>query len=274
MFDSFYAQRPLVIAHRGAQDVTPENTMAAFAAALVAGADGIELDVTRCQSGEIVVIHDDTVDRTTDGAGRIEDLPLSALRELDAGGWFGVEFAGERLPLLSQVLDRFGGQIGINIEIKGRALFGDGIEAEVAQMVRGRGLGKTVIVSSFNPWALARIRTAAPELQRALLHASRQPLKMVRAEARHIARPAAMHPQVGTVDAAYMSWAHRQGYRVNVWTVNDDPDLERMIGLGVDGIITDHPARALALVAGRALADTKKSPREVIPRGPESLAGS
>ena len=94
---TFYAERPLVIAHRGARGVAPENTLAAFQAALDADADGIELDVTRCATGEIVVIHDDTLDRTTNGSGLVADVNFCSLRALDAGSWFGPQFAGQHI---------------------------------------------------------------------------------------------------------------------------------------------------------------------------------
>ncbi|MFH1086452.1 MAG: glycerophosphodiester phosphodiesterase family protein [Chloroflexota bacterium] len=245
---AFYLERPLVIAHRGARDVAPENTLAAFHAALAAGADGIEFDVTRCASGEIVVIHDDTVARTTDGQGAVVALPLGALRALDAGAWFGPAFRGERIPLLGEVLDAVGGRLRLNIEIKGMRLRDDGLEAEIAAMVRRRGLGASTLISSFNPAALWRMRRAAPELARALLYARGQPLPLARAWVHGLVGATALHPHYALVDAAYLRRARRAGLRVNVWTVNDDADLTRLSDLGVDGLITDHPARALALM--------------------------
>ena len=245
---SFYLDRPLIMAHRGARDVAPENTLAAFRAAMAVGADGIEFDVSRCATGEIVVIHDDTVDRTTDGAGTVAALPLSALRELDAGAWFDAAFGGERIPLLEEVLDLAGGRLRLNIEIKGMRWRGDGIEAEIAAMVRQRGLGGDVIVSSFNPAALWRMRCAAPALQRALLYAPGQPLHLARAWARRAVGADALHPHQSLVNEASLRRAHQGGWRVNVWTVNEDADLARMMALRVDGIITDHPARAIELL--------------------------
>jgi len=113
----FYRDQPLVIAHRGARDVAPENTLAAFRAAIDLDADGIELDVVRCATSEIVVLHDDSVDRTTDGSGLVQEIPLSALRELDAGAWFSDAFVDERIPLLQEVLDLIAPRFRINIEI-------------------------------------------------------------------------------------------------------------------------------------------------------------
>lgn len=241
--DDFYLERPLVFAHRGARDVAPENTLAAFRAALIAEADGIELDVMRCATGEIVVIHDDTLERTTNGAGPVAAMPLYALRELDAGSWFAPQFAGERVPLLQEVLDEFGGKLRINIEIKGRGLRDEGLEEEIAEMIRARDLGSTVIISSFNPVALWRMRRAAPELRRALLYAPNMPIYLARGWARFWVQPQALHPEQSLVDREMLEAAHRHGYRVNVWTVNEPAAMERFIALGVDGIITDHPAQ-------------------------------
>jgi glycerophosphoryl diester phosphodiesterase len=241
--EPFYLTRPLNIAHRGARDVAPENTLAAFQAALDAGADGIELDVTRCATGEIVVIHDDTVDRTTDGAGLIKALPYDAVRELDAGSWFDARFEGERIPLLPEVLDAVGGRLRINIEIKGRAWRGDGLEAEIAAMVRARALAEHVVISSFNPWALARMKRAAPELACGLLYASpASHLDLGPLVANGWLRAEALHPQLRLVTPFYMARAQRRGLRVNVWTVNQKAEMQHLIALGVDGIITDHPA--------------------------------
>lgn len=241
--DSWYLHRPLNIAHRGARDVAPENTLAAFQAALEAGADGIELDVTRCATGEIVVLHDDTVDRTTDGTGPVSALAFGALRELDAGAWFSARYAGERIPTLAEVLDAVGGRLRINIEIKGRAWRGDGIEAEIAEMVRARGLASSVIISSFNPWALARMKRAAPSLACALLYASLTAhLDLGPSLAHHLLRVEAVHPHLRLVTPFYIARAQRHGLRVNVWTVNEEAEMRRLTALGVDGIITDHPA--------------------------------
>lgn len=239
---SFYHRHPLVIGHRGASGSAPENTLAAFLAARDAGADGIELDVMRCASGEIVVIHDDTVDRTTNGSGAVSAMPLEALRELDAGAWFAPEFAGERVPLLSEVLDAVGGSLRVNIEVKGRCPRGDGIEQEIAALVRARGLQESVLVSSFNPLALRRIQAAAPELQRGMLFASSYAVPLVWSWARRWVGAHALHPRAASIDAAWVKRAGERGYRVNVWTVNDPRTMHRMVAAGVDGVITDHPA--------------------------------
>lgn len=245
------AAKPLIIAHRGARDVAPENTLAAFQAALDAGADGIELDVSRCASGEIVVMHDDTVDRTTDGHGRVADLGWAELQRLDAGSSFAPEFAGEGVPLLEQVLAGFADKLMINIEIKAvaRGIWrGDGIEREIAAKV-AKYHARHILVSSFNPLALGRMGRVAPELPCALLYAPNMPVWLSRAWSRHWLKLAALHPEHSMVDAEMLTRAQTQGYQVNAWTVNDPDEMGRLIKLGVDGLITDHPELARGLLS-------------------------
>jgi glycerophosphoryl diester phosphodiesterase len=239
----FYRDQPLVIAHRGARDVAPENTLAAFRAAIDLDADGIELDIVCCITGEIVVLHDDSADRTTDGSGLVREMPFSALRELDAGAWFSDAFVDERIPLLQEVLDLIGPRFRINIEIKSADIRGDGIEQKTAQMIRARDLGDQVIISSFNPMALWRTKRIAPDLKRGLLYAPDMPIFLARAWSRRLIQPDSLHPQASMVDEHYMRWARDNGYRVNVWTVNEIAEMHKMIALGVDAIITDHPGK-------------------------------
>ncbi len=244
----YYLDRPLVMAHRGAKDVAPENTITAFGTAIDLGADAVEMDIVRCGSGEIVVIHDDTVDRTTNGSGRVDSLTLAALRELDAGSWFDARFAGEPVPLLDDVLDAIGGRIRLNIEIKHQRAGAEPMEAELAASLRERGLIADTIVSSFDPRALGRLKKAAPDIPRALLYASDMPLPLRHAWPRIWLAPQALHPHFGMVNESYMRRASTAGYRVNVWTVNEQADIARMANLGVDAIITDHVTLARSVL--------------------------
>jgi len=246
--EPYYLDRPLVMAHRGARDVAPENTLVAFRAAIELGADAIELDVARCASGEIVVLHDDTVDRTTNGSGRLDALAFGALRELDAGSWFDPRFAGEPIPSLAEVLDAVGGRIRLNIELKRQRRGAEPMEAQVAEMLRRRGLVPQTIVSSFDPGALKRLRHVAPEIPRALIYARDMPIPLRHAWPRLWLAPQALHPHWEMVDGDYMHRARRAGYRVNVWTVNEAADMERMISLSVDALITDHVTLARTIL--------------------------
>lgn len=240
----FYADRPLVFGHRGAREVAPENTMAAFQKALALGADGIELDVMLSADGIPVVIHDYTLERTTNGRGRVAEHTLAQLRALDAGG-------GEPIPTLAEVLDAFGDSLRINIELKIASAADDGLVARVAQLVAERGLFDTVLISSFNPLALWRMRRADARLARGLLYAPGVPLYLRRAWVAPFLALDAMHPHFSMVDAVYMRWARRRGYHVNVWTVNDPGEMERLLDLGVDVLITDRPDIARTVVGNR-----------------------
>jgi glycerophosphoryl diester phosphodiesterase len=235
-------KRPCVYAHRGARDVAPENTLAAFRAAFDAGADGVECDITRCASGEIVIIHDDTLDRTTTGSGQVLETPFAELRKLDAGAWFAKTFTGERVPTLVELLDLAQNLIKVNIEIKGMSTRDDGIEIEVAEMVRQHTMQDAVIISSFNPWALLRMHQTVGEFRCALLYTRDSPLNSAPEWSLPTLQLQAVHPEFTLVDRDYVDWAHHAGYLVNVWTVNELAQMEEMIRLGVDGIITDHPA--------------------------------
>lgn len=244
-------ERPLVYAHRGARDVAPENTLAAFKAAVHAGADGIECDVSRCKTGEIIIIHDDSTRRTTNQAVTIKGSTYATLRRLDAGAWFAPEFTGEKLPVLEELLDMAGHSLLMNIEIKGHSMRDDGIEVEIARQLAVRGQTANTIVSSFNPWALKRMHQADPAIARALLYWAKSPAYLALKSVVKDLPIAALHPEYTLVDREYMNWAHGEGYLVNVWTVNEHNDMCRMIELGVDGIITDHPAYLVSLLAGR-----------------------
>ena len=233
--------RPLNIAHRGASKIAPENTMAAFQKALEIGADGIEFDVRLSSDGVPVVIHDTTVDGTTDGNGRVADLPLRELRRLDAGASFDVTFAGARIPTLAQVFEILGEQLLLNIELKQEGFFGSGLEEAVADLIQKHTLEQGVLVSSFNPLALRRIQRISPRLRTALLSAH-PGSRVLRTAGLALGRPSwALHPEYAGVDATLVSWAHARGLRLHTWTVDDPADMRRLIRWGVDGIITNVP---------------------------------
>jgi glycerophosphoryl diester phosphodiesterase len=233
--------RPLILAHRGAGRRAPENTMAAFRLAAKVGADGVELDVQLSKDGEVVVMHDSRVDRTSDGCGRVADLTLAELRALDAGGWYAPEFAGERIPTLAEVLHELGPRLVLNVELKAASLFGGGLEAEVVRLVEDAGLGERVILSSFDPLALWRVRRLNPHLSTGLLYAPDSPLYVRGRWLQALARPAALHPRWDTLDGLSIAAAHRQGLAVRPWTCDDPDGLRRLIAWGVDAIITNVP---------------------------------
>ncbi|MGH7411421.1 MAG: glycerophosphodiester phosphodiesterase family protein, partial [Candidatus Methylomirabilis sp.] len=155
----------LNIAHRGASALAPENTMAAFEKAIELGADVIELDLHLTRDGELVVIHDDTLDRTTDGRGPVHGRSLEEIRRLDAGRWFGQAFAGERIPTLSEVLDRFAGKIPLALEVKAGSAFFPGIEERLVSALRHHSAVEQTAVASFDHFALKRLKEIEPTLR-------------------------------------------------------------------------------------------------------------
>lgn len=243
-----------VIAHRGFSSVAPENTMAAFQAAAELGV-AFELDVTLTADGEVVVIHDDTLGRTTNGRGAVGDVSLAEIKELDAGSWFGAEYAGEKIPTLREVLERFGGVVPIDIEIKDRKPHEPLADAVVAEIER-LGLVNEVFVTAFNPYMLVRTREKNPELRRGMLTGTFKdenlslPEKFVlrRLLLQRKVKPRYIAIEDVRVNRRNVRRWQRRGYAVLVWTVNDEAEMQRMIGLGVDGIITDYPDRLLQLL--------------------------
>jgi glycerophosphoryl diester phosphodiesterase len=238
----FYGGRTLNFAHRGASAYAPQNTLAAFLMAAEMGADGIELDVHLSADNEVVVIHDNTVDGTTDGRGRVSGMTLSELKRLDAGAWFDERFAGERIPTLQEVFDAVGHRLLINIEIKAeRDHHPLAQEAEVVRLIEDNQIAQRVLVSSFAPSSLRRVRKMNPNIPLGFLYSRPEPLFLPRLLRWFSVPYDALHPSLGMVSRGYVERARRRGERVNVWTVNVPHDMRRMRDLGVDGIITNHP---------------------------------
>lgn len=249
IMESFYLDRPLNFAHQGASYEAPANTLAAFLLAAELGADGIELDVQLTRDGEIVVIHDFTLEATTDGQGRVADWTLAELKRLDAGIWFDPALAGQRIPTLQEVVDAVGHKLLLNIELKTAYLRDEGLAAAVVRFLEENHLLDRVVVSSFNPLAVWRVRRLNPWLAVGLLYAPGSPFFLRRPWLRHLMHPDALHPHHTMVDAAYVRWARRKGYRVHTWTVDEEKEMERLVGTGVDLIITNRP-RLLRQVLG------------------------
>jgi glycerophosphoryl diester phosphodiesterase len=232
---------PLNIAHRGASTAAPPNTLAAFEKAVELGADGIEFDVHLSADGVPVVIHDFTVDATTDGSGRVADMTLAQLKQLDAGSCFAPTFAGEPIPTLAEVLEAVGSQLLLNIELKTTSLRDNGLEQTIIAQVEQHGLEKQALLSSFNPFSLRRAKRIAPHIPVGLLYGPNLPLPLRRAWLAPLTPHEARHPEHTMVDERYMAWARQRGYQVNTWTVDDPDEMRRLIGLDVDGIITNVP---------------------------------
>ena len=245
------ADRPMVIAHRGFSGQAPENTLVAIEKAIELGADMVEIDVTLTADGHVVVIHDETLERTTDGSGPVLETSLEAMQLLDAGSWFDERFAGEKVPTLSQVLELVKDRILLNVEIKHEAVTDQaegGIAQKVDELVRGHGLETAVIVSSFDPRPLAHLRELGSALVTASLYAKQLHGGMKPSEV--IAQVGATAFNVGGrhIDEAMLADAHRHGIPVSVYTINETADMKRLLDHGVRALFTDHPDRMLTLL--------------------------
>lgn len=226
--------------------MAPENTLAAFRRAAEMGADGVELDVQCTADGVPVVIHDFTLERTTDGRGLVRQATWANLQTLDAGAWFAPAFAGQRIPSLEEVLEVLGETLLLNVELKARGP-GDGrLEAAVAQAVEGSGLTERVLVSSFNPWCLWRFRRRVPRISLALLTAPDQPLPLRRGWLRRLCGADTLHPHHSMITPAFMEKTRRRGIWVNAWTVNDAETMHRLWRWGVGMVASDAPDRLVA----------------------------
>lgn len=242
---------PAVVAHRGNSSVAPQNTLAAFEAAAAADADAIEIDVQLSADGAVVVIHDATVDATTDGSGAVDALSLAELRALDAGSWRSEAFAGQRIPTLDDVLDvlRRHPRTDLLIEFKG-PWAADDVRAATGA-VTAAGLADRVVVQSFERSTVAALRDVAPDLPRALLIVV--PDDDVVAVCADLGA-VACNPPVAAVkaDPGLVGRLHDAGLRVIVWTANDPREWQTLTTNSVDAIITDRPDRLRGWLEARA----------------------
>jgi glycerophosphoryl diester phosphodiesterase len=233
----------LNIAHRGASGTFPENTVRAFGAAIDAGADMCELDVQLSRDGAVVVIHDDTVERTTDGKGEVAELTLEELRRLDAGAKFkGSPFKGARIPTLDEVFAVTSGKCGLNIELKA-----GGLEHQVAQIMQARNALGDSIVSSFNWEYLKKIQQLHFNIRVGLLAEEKPVDLMMNAVAM---RAYSINPRWDMVTSDLCKAAHQRGLKLYTWTVDADSRMRALIESGVDGIMTNYPERLRTVVGG------------------------
>ncbi len=243
---------PLILGHRGASQLAPENTLSAFRLARELGADGVELDVQLSRDRVPVVIHDGTLERTTDGHGAVSAHTVLELKQLDAGAWKAPQFRGERIPTLAEVFEVLsdwlvptaprGAPRGlINVELKSNGIFTDGLEREVVNLIAQKNAHAYVLVSSFNPLMLQRVKAMDPRLKRGLLYSPEQPAYLSRAWLRLLVAPHALHPKHTMIDYDYAEWARARRYAINTWTVDEPAEAARLANLKVNAIITNQP---------------------------------
>jgi glycerophosphoryl diester phosphodiesterase len=244
---------PLIIGHRGYRARYPENTLASFSAAMAAGADMIELDVTLSKDRHVVVIHDDILNRTTSGFGPVHQATLRELKRLDAGSWFDSRFKGESLPTLEEVLILAGGKILINVEIKSGAWESgfprDAIERQVVDLINRHDLVNSTLVSSFHPGFLENIANMAVHPEIAFITDRSAPPDTL-----DICKRLGVfswHPHFRTLEQRHIEKAHAQGILIFPYTVNSVEDMRMLVHMGVDGVITDNPGAASCIAANR-----------------------
>jgi glycerophosphoryl diester phosphodiesterase len=250
---------PAVIAHRGASAYAPENTLAAFQLAAEMGAGYIETDLRYTREGRFVLLHDTRVNRTTGGRGRIAQMDFATVRRLDAGSWFSPGFAGERIPTLEEGL-ALAEECGLGIYLELKAALDASLRLSLLGKLR-RSVLERITLLSFRPSALQVIRAAEPRLKTALLIRRAGPAieTAVRSGTPTLA------PHRRRVSARLVASAHRAGLGVVTWTVNGPRELRRMIGMGIEGIMTDQPDRLVEL-----LRQSKETPFSPEAHAPES----
>lgn len=230
-------------AHRGASGFAPENTLAAFDLALEMKADYIEVDVQRTKDGELVIIHDTKVDRTTNGTGYVWDYSLEELKKLDAGQWKGRKFAGEQIPTLREVLDRYGGKVGFLIELKEPGFY-PGIEKQVAELIREYNFERPqkgkVIIQSFSYSSIKKMKELLPDVPVGILAAHKSQTTMENLLEVSVYADW-FNPHYSIVTKELVEQVHSLGMKMASWTARSRKATNFLLDMGVDTIITDYP---------------------------------
>lgn len=236
---------PIVFAHRGDLAHAPENTLPSFQQAIQKGADGVELDAKLTVDGHVIVFHDMSVDRTSNGSGKVASLTLEAIRKLDAGSWFNEKFKGTQVPLLEEVFETVGKDKLINIELTNYSTPRDGLVDKVCDLIKRHGNQKQIIFSSFFASNLRRGAHILPEISRGLLAMPGIVGIWARSFGFTFGDYQALHPHISSVSREQVQRVHRLKRRVHVWTANLPEEIMRLKEWGVDGIFTDDPAIAM-----------------------------
>ncbi|WP_325048938.1 glycerophosphodiester phosphodiesterase [Peribacillus saganii] len=234
-----------IYGHRGAAGTHPENTMISFEEARRAGADGIELDVQLTSDGEVVIIHDESLDRTTNGSGFVKDKCLKELQKFDASNKFSHLYGETEIPTLQELIDWLrGNSLLCNIELKNSKFFYPGMEEKVIKLVREARLEDRIILSSFNHYSIVLCKKIAEEIEIAPLY--RDGLHMPWAYARSLGA-GAIHPDIKAVPNEIIRASIEAGVAVRPYTVNKEKDIENLLAVGCSAIITDFPAKVVLM---------------------------
>ena len=250
MFENFHT--PVLFAQSGASAHAPENTLPAFELALQQGADGVELDVKLTADDHVIVMHDPSVDRTTDGHGRVRDLSLADFRKLDAGGYYAESFRGTKVPTLDEVFEAIGPRCVINVELTNYTTPRDGLVDKVCEVVKRHALQSRILFSSFFGSNLKRAAQFLPEVPRGLLALDGWKGAWARSFGFMFGEYQALHPYITDANAPQISRVHQLKRRIHVWTANTAEEITRLKNWGVDGIFTDDPQAAVRALGREA----------------------
>lgn len=233
-------------AHRGASGYCPENTLSSFIKAIELGCDGIETDVQMTSDGELVLIHDEKVNRTTNGKGFVKDYTLKDLKKLDAGSWYDKKFRKETIPTAVELLTLAKEKnIRINFELKNGIVLYPDLEKKIIDLIYKYGMEHNVIFSSFNHYSMFHCKEISSEIKTALLYGEglykpNMYCKSVKADA--------IHPDFHAINDGIIKDCNKDAVMVNAWTVNDEETMKRLISYGIDGIITNYPDKLRSII--------------------------
>ncbi len=236
-----------VWAHRGASGYYPENTISSFEGAIKQNADGIELDVHLSKDGYLIVCHDETLNRTTNGKGFIKQYDLYELKQLDAGSWYDKKFKGEKIPLLEEVIDLIKGtKMELNIELKAGSIFYPGIEEKVLKMIDKYAIKEQVIISSFDHYSLVKIKDLDKNIKTGILYmeALYKPLDYIKTTNAN-----ALHPNYITLTKDIVDEAKAIDIDVNPYTINNEEHVRMIKPMNVNAIITNYPDKVKAILS-------------------------
>ena len=237
--------RPLIIGHRGASGEAPENTMASFRLAVEQGADILETDVHLSADGVPVVIHDHTLDRTTNGHGLVARHTLAQIQALDAGSWYSKEYAGERIPTLDDLIRWASGKTLLAIEIKLGPIYYPDIENKIVELLRRRDMVESAVIISFDHRSIRKLKHLCPEVACGVLFACTP----VRASSLAIeSRADALLPHWSNLTKEMVEEAHADNLAVAPWCVDDELEMKWVLSMGVDAVATNYPGRLASLL--------------------------
>lgn len=247
----------VIIGHKGASGYAPENTLASFQRAMDQGAEMIEVDVHLSKDGEIIVFHDEDVSRTTNGAGKIHEMTLAEIKELDAGSWFSDEFVGEQIPTLGETIDLIHGKMGLIIDIKSRGHeFYDGFAEKVVDIIVEKGAKEWCIVQSYDQEYLehAYAEDSTIQMKKLMMGEDESLLLSFYLNSKSFMTNRHKHEFYQTINPHYKTVSnrrifrlHARGYQIYTYVVNEREDMIKMLNMAVDGIITDFPDKLVKI---------------------------